>query len=112
MPSLKGWITVKGVPKQWGQTTHPLGHPFHGQPIIEAVRFQKFTVAKPNVDEDCVAFQVELDIDESWFLTSVATIKGTVPAVAGSETIDVQIDVPVKPRGKSAAAAAIGGSAP
>lgn len=107
MPNLKGWLVVRGIPKRYG-APYPSGHPHAGKMPVEEVRFVKFTKDRPAMDDDCVAFQVDLDVDEGWFLESVAKITGTIDPPETPDDIQVSVNTPIKPRGKSPAAQAIG----
>ena len=106
MPKLKGWIVVKA---KEGYGTYLSPSPYAGQQRIkEDLQFVKFTVSKPSVNTDEVAFQYEMEVDESWFLESPAQIKASVgPAPTAAQSITATVDMPVRGRGKSAAASVI-----
>lgn len=99
------WLVMKA---KSGYGSYPPGTPWAGQQRINGARVTKVTANKPTLAEDEIAFKVEIDVDESWFLEGTATIKAQVPAQpAQTAAIQAQVDLPVKGRAKSAAAAVI-----
>lgn len=104
---VEAWLVVKAKRNPWNQT-YPGAHPYHGQVRIEGAKVVKVAQNKPALEDDSIAFKVEIDVDESWFLEGTATIKAIVPAPPQS-TADIQatVDMPVKGRAPSAAAAIV-----
>lgn len=103
---VEGWLVLKG--RRSGYGVYPSGSPWHGQKKIEGARIVRVAVNKPNLGEDEIAFKIDVDVDESWFLEGTATIKATVPAQpAATAEIQANVDIPIKGRAKSAAASVI-----
>ena len=102
---VEAWLVLKSK-AAWG--VYPDSSPYAGQNRIGGARVVKTTANKPNLAEDEIAFKVEIDVDESWFLEGTATIKAAVPAQPqATAEIQATVDMPVKGRAKSAAAAVI-----
>ena len=97
----KAWLVVKATRSQFNVYTTG---PHYGQPRVNSMKITKVTQSKPSVAEDELAFQVEIDLDESWFLDGTATIKASVPARQPSQDIQATVDMPVKGRAPSPAA--------
>lgn len=81
--------------------------PYQGQNQVLSVKATGLRQSKPSLGSGEIAFKVEFDVDESWFLDGIATIKATVPPVSPSNDIQATVDIPVKPRAKSPAAARV-----
>lgn len=102
---IEAWMVLKAKPS-YG--VYPAGSPWAGQKKIGGARVVRTTVSKPTLDTDEIAFKIELDVDESWFLEGTATIQASVPAQpAQSAVIPATVDMPIKGRGKSAAASVV-----
>lgn len=103
------WLVVKAKPQQYGQTHYPTGHPYAGQRKIGEVKATRIAQNKPSVGDDEVTFKVEFDVDEGWFLEGIAKIVAQIPAPPTNSGQDIQatVELPVKGRAKSAAAAVV-----
>jgi hypothetical protein len=103
---VEAWLVLKAKRSSW--QSYPAASPYHGQQKIEGARVVKIAVNKPTLDGDEIAFKLDVDVDESWFLEGTATIKAQVPAQPQANAeIQAVVDMPVKGRAKSAAAAVI-----
>lgn len=103
----EGWLILKAKRSSYGK--YPSGHPYEGQQRIDSVRTSRVTVSKPaQLDADEIAVKIDFDVDEGWFLNGVATIQATIPAPPQqSQAIAANVQLPVKPKGPSPAAAVI-----
>ena len=105
---VEAWLVVKA--KRGGTyNTYPSGSPYRGQQKVTGGRVVKIAQNKPSLQEDEIAFELELDVDESWFLEGTATIQATIPAAPqNTAVIPATVNMPIKGRAKSAAAQQIG----
>ena len=109
---VEAWLVVKAKRDPWNQT-YPYGHPYHGQVRVEGAKVVKVAQNKPALEDDSIAFKVEIDVDSSWFLEGTATIKAQVPAPPQSaQEIQATVDLPVKGKAPSPAAQIIHASQP
>lgn len=103
---VEAWVVVKATRN--GFMKYPPGTPFAGQPKIDRLRLHRVAQNKPATSEDEIAFKVEFDVDEAWFLEGTARITASIPAPPPDlNDIPASVDLPVKPRAKSAAAAVL-----
>lgn len=103
---VEAWLVLKA--KRSVYAAYPVHSPYAGQHRVDGARVVKVAQNKPALEDDSIAFKVEIDVDESWFLEGTATIKATVPAQP-QQTAEIQatVDMPVKGRAKSPAASVI-----
>jgi hypothetical protein len=102
---VEAWLVLKA---KSGYGTYPPSSPYAGQTRINGARVVKVAVNKPTLADDEITFKIEIDVDESWFLEGTATIKATVPAQpASSSDIQATVDMPVRGRAQSPAAAVV-----
>lgn len=103
---VEAWLVLKA--KRSSFRVYQSGSPYRGQAVVEGARVTKTAVNKPTLDGEEIAFKLEIDVDESWFLEGTATIKATIPAQSASQAeIAAVVVTPVKGRAKSAAAGVI-----
>ena len=100
---VEAWLVLRAKRSSW--QTYKAPSPFTGQPKVEGATVKRVTVNKPTLDADEIAFRVDMDVDESWFLEGTATIKATVPAQPqATAEIQAHVDMPVKGKAPSPAA--------
>ena len=106
---VEAWLVLEGERQQYGGT-YPQGHPYEGQRRIGTIKIKGTYQSKPNLTQEQIAFKIELDVDEGWFLDQGSpTIKAGLPAPPPdmAQDIPVTVDMPIKPRGKSSAASVV-----
>lgn len=102
---VEAWVVCKARANGYG--VYQTG-PYRGEARVGTITVSKTTQTKPATADNEIAFKIELDVHESWFLNGTATIKVALPERAADEQeMTAVVEMPVKGRGKSAAAAVI-----